>query len=137
MMEYVKTFYFVNLPHSRSEVIKLILFSQSRNLPVTGALAGERCFIWKELKSEYCELGCCGEGFERECCSMVWIIIVACIGGILLVACIIAVVCCCVKQKGKSGRVMGTNTTSVAYIGQQSKYYFIFYLRNEFHFSEV
>lgn len=86
-----------------------------------GVFAGEYCYNWYYSTKEYCDYGCCGDDWDRGCCSLVGIIVGACLGGLALIAFIIVVICCCVKQKGKSGRVIGTtNTTSVAVVGQQN-----------------
>lgn len=103
-----------------------------------GILAGRNCY-YGPGQYRYCEYGCCGgdedswdsdswdswdnDDWDSVCCSIVAIIVGACIGGIAFITFIVVVVICCLKHKGRSGRIIGGSSTSkptVAVINQHA-----------------
>ena len=87
-----------------------------------GVLSADHCYNWYNGETYYCQYGCCGDGLDKHCCTITGIIVGACIGGIILISLIVVAICCCMKHKGKSGRVIGTTTTTstVAMVGTSS-----------------
>ncbi|XP_033757265.1 cysteine and tyrosine-rich protein 1-like [Pecten maximus] len=92
-------------------------------LPIFGiltdcAVAGEVCSgnvyysVWYKY-TVYCEHGCCGTYYDRECCgSLVGLIIGAVIGGICFIGGIIFLICLCHhcnKKQKVGGMVISQN----------------------------
>ena len=90
-------------------------------LIITEVFAAERCYNIRKDEIYYCEWGCCGDGWNKGCCSAAGLIVGLSILGVIIISVIIAVICCFIKHKGKSGRLIGSTTTTTV-IGQQSKY---------------